>query len=502
MTMPGNENQIKRYRRATFWDYRRNGASLFVTIVVAGRSPAIFTGRDCGNLASPTLNPGGSTGRDCGNLVLAGWGASCGKRTMLSEEGRAVPGPFGQIVAGQMVLNELGAIVAQALDSITRYNPGVTVFGRVVMPDHVHFNVHLKAGLDQPLVVLGRAIARFKNYTIKQSRLLAERSSAIFTERDCGNQAPLASSLGTFTVSRPAGASAAMDGGSIGAQAERIASEMRYPAQCSVKMAGCERIAGSAPCSVKMAGCERIVENASRSVKMAGLCPANSAVAGELNVVSRTVLSGDGRAVPALRWQQGYHDRLCLSVQFIEATERYIAYNPLKWQLMYQTPGALVVHEPLDSPRLDAAAYWKGVGNLALLSPDEKIVALRISRRLSRAQIEAAVARMDKAVDAGYIVLSGFISPGEKAVRDRLCARKNARFIRILPSAIPNRRFKPESRYVEAFLANRYLEIACGNDEVEFSRAACLDYNAEIVEIAKAGQGVALYFRPDGVGRA
>ncbi len=340
-------------------------------------------------------------------------------RTTLIEEGRAVPGPFGQIVAGQMVLNELGAIVAQALDSITRYNPGVTVFGRVVMPDHVHFNVHLKAGLDQPLVVLGRAIARFKNYTIKQSRLLAERSSAIFTERDCGNQAPLASSLGTFTVSRPAGASAAMDGGS-----------------------------------------------------------------------------------PALRWQQGYHDRLCLSTQFIEATERYIAYNPLKWQLMYQTPGALVVHEPLDSPRLDAAAYWKGVGNLALLSPDEKIVALRISRRLSRAQIEAAVARMDKAVDAGYIVLSGFISPGEKAVRDRLCARKDARFIRILPSAIPNRRFKPESRYVEAFLANRYLEIACGNDEVEFSRAACLDYNAEIVEIAKAGQGVALYFRPDGVGRA
>ena len=107
----------------------------------------------------------------------------------------------------------------------------------------------------------------------------------------------------------------------------------------------------------------------------------------------------------------------------------------------------------------------------------------------------------DRAVDQGYVVLSGFVSPGEKALRDQLCQRPDARFVRILPSAIPNARFRPESRYVPAFADGRYLEIARGNDEVAFGRAACLDYNAEIVEIASAGDGLALYWRDGGVER-
>ena len=208
--------------------------------------------------------------------------------------------------------------------------------------------------------------------------------------------------------------------------------------------------------------------------------------------------SGDGRATLGL-WQQGYHDRLCLTRRFIDATERYIAYNPLKWTLMH-TPGALHVHEPLDSPRLDADDYWKGVGNPDLLSPDRQIVALRVSRMVcTPAQIAAVVRRMESAVAAGYTILSGFISPGEKAVCEWLCANPKATFIRIRPSCIPNMRFKPESRFVAAFAANRFLEIGKGNDEVTFGREACLEYNEEIVKIAAAGEGLALYWRTDGV---
>ena len=96
------------------------------------------------------------------------------------------------------------------------------------------------------------------------------------------------------------------------------------------------------------------------------------------------------------------------------------------------------------------------------------------------------------------MIISGFISKGEKAVRDMLCIRHHARFIRILPSCIPNRRFRPESIYAEAFADNRYLEIAQGDDETEFGRAACLDLNAEIIEIATAASGLAIYWQPDG----
>jgi hypothetical protein len=205
--------------------------------------------------------------------------------------------------------------------------------------------------------------------------------------------------------------------------------------------------------------------------------------------------SGEGRAALGQIWQQGYHDHLCLSRNFIDSTERYIAYNVAKWELMHNMPGALQVHEPLDSPRLDLGEYWKGVGNLSLLDPHRKMLSLRISRQVAgAAAIAAVVARLEKAVAQGYVIISGFISAGEKAVRDMLCANEAASFIRILPSRIANdRAFRPESRYVSAFSAGRYLEIARGNEDVQFGRPACLDLNAEIVRIAYSGEGMALY---------
>ncbi len=311
-----NSGEIKRYRRYKGWDYAK-GASLFITIATAPR--------------------------------------------------RAL---FGVVRDGVVVLSALGEKVKEALEAIPLLNPGILLFGYVVMPDHVHFNCALLSGLAGPLKVLGNAIRRFKNYTTKLAN-------------------------------------------------------------------------------------------------------------GHL-------------------WQQGYHDYILLSREMIDATERYIAYNPMKWALMYGVEGALRVIEPLFMPRLDPGHYWKGVGNLALLDPAEKLLSLRISRQVQGAAMAKMLARIENAVPQGYIIISGFISKGEQAVRDMLCRRSDARFIRILPSCIPNRRFRPESRYVAPFAEGRYLEIAQGNDEVEFGRRVCLDINAEIIEIAKAGEGFALYWKPDG----
>ena len=352
---------IRRYRRSPDWDYSR-GASLFVTIATEPRRPL-----------------------------------------------------FGRVAGGRVLLSPLGEAVDAALAEMPRLNPGLRLFGRVVMPDHVHFNVALAAGLDAPLKVFGNAIRRFKNHTTKQAKLLAERSLA-----------------------------------------EHGLAE--------------------------------------RSSAINALLPLHS-------VDGRTMFDLTADAFGQRLWQQGCHDRLCLRREFIDATERYILYNPMKWELMYGADRALAIHEPLDSPRLDAGEYWKGVGNVALLGAGEKVVAVRISRRCGPARVAEALRRLDRAVDQGYVVLSGFVSPGEKALRDRLCQRPDARFVRILPSAIPNARFRPESRYVPAFADGRYLEIARGNDEVAFGRAACLDYNAEIVEIASAGEGLALYWRDGGVER-
>ena len=339
MTPPHKE--IKRYRRFQGWDYSR-GASLFITILTSPRRPI-----------------------------------------------------FGQVAGGEMKLSPLGEEALFSLESMPRYNPGLFLFGRVVMPDHIHFNCHIEAGLKEPLKFLGNAVRRFKNHISKVAR------------------AQLATS---------------------GVQAFR------------------------GPGNPESPSCSRAI------------------------------------------WRQGYHDRLLPSEPIMKATERYITYNPAKWELMKNRPAALRIKEPLDSPRLDPNEYWKGVGNTSLLEESNKIVSVRISRKLSENQLKGVEKRVKSAIEKGFTILSGFISPGEKLIRDLCCRNKSARFVRILPSIMPLA-YKPESAYVEAFLENRYLEIAKGNEEVEFGRAACLEYNEEIVKIATAGEGLAVYWRPEGLQR-
>ena len=348
---------IKRYRRFKGWDYAK-GASLFITIATAPR--------------------------------------------------RAL---FGKVRGDAVALSPLGKTVKEALEAIPRLNPGILLFGHVVMPDHVHFNCALLPGLREPLKVLGNAIRRFKNYATK--------------------------------VAKQAG---------LAGLAEHSAIKSR---------------------EVFKSGCSGF---------------------GKASSFNGQTVFGQGGQL----WQQGYHDYILLSREMIDATERYIAYNPLKWELMYGAKGALRVIEPLFMPRFDVGDYWKGVGNLALLDPGEKLLSLRISRHVQGAAMAKMLARIESAVDKGYVIISGFISKGEQAVRDMLCRRSDARFIRILPSCIPNRRFRPESRYAAPFVEGRYLEIAQGNNEVEFGRRACLDINAEIIEIATAGEGLAIYWRGDG----
>ena len=340
MTPPHKE--IKRYRRFQGWDYSR-GASLFIMISTSPR--------------------------------------------------RAI---FGQVVGGEMKLSLLGKEALFSLESMPRYNPGLFLFGRVVMSDHIHFNCHVEAGLKEPLKFLGNAIRRFKNHLTSFARqMVKDRPNAVW----------------------PSG----------------------------------------------------------------------------------LICTPDGQAELGLTtiWQQGYHDRLLPSDPIMKATERYIAYNPAKWELMKNRPTELRIKEPLDSPRLDPSEYWKGVGNTSLLEESNKIVSLRISRKLSESQLKEVEKRIKSAIEQGFTILSGFISPGEKLVRDICCRDKNAKFIRILPSMMPLA-YKPESAYVEAFLENRYLEIAKGNEEIEFGRVSCLDLNDEIVKIATAGEGLAVYWRPEG----
>ena len=291
--------------------------------------------------------------------------------TMATEPRRAL---FGRVADAVVVLSEFGRQVLDCIEAIPRFNPGISLFEHVLMPDHLHMNLRIAPGLSEPLQVLGAAMRRFKSYTTT----LARRQ------------------LGLSAI-----------------------------------------------------------------------------------------------------WQQGYHDRICVSRRFIEAVARYIRYNPLKYELMYNQPRYMRIREPLDSPRLDVDDFWKGVGNVDLLSSDAKLLSLRVSRKVAAQNLSRVVSRIEDAVRAGYVVISGFISPGEVAARDMLLENREARFIHVLPSCMMNGH-RPDSRYLPALSEGRFLEIAEGNDQTEFGRRTCLVLNDEIAAMAKAGEGGALYWRAEG----
>ena len=259
---------------------------------------------------------------------------------------------FGDIVDAKLRKTRQGLAVERRIAELGQMI-GIKLFNFVVMPDHVHLQLHLRAGLQKPLVVLGRAIGAFKSLCAKDyHELTGERGSL---------------------------------------------------------------------------------------------------------------------------WQQGYHDWICQSAEMIDAVNRYIDYNPLKFELRYNQPGYLAIHEPLDGWRLPPDEFWRGIGAVELLDGDLPFIALRITRRLTRPQIAEVVARIRRKV-GDYVFIGGWISPGEKAVRDMLLAEPKGRIIQVLPSAMPHD-YKVGSMWLEAIRSRRAAIIARGNSEVEFSRAACLAVN-------------------------
>lgn len=119
------------------------------------------------------------------------------------------------------------------------------------------------------------------------------------------------------------------------------------------------------------------------------------------------------------------------------------------------------------------------------------MIALRVSRRTLNERIEEAVRRIKARADQ-FTIISGFISPGERAIFDALSANPNGRMIKVLPFSMAHD-YTPPSSLLPLINEGRLAIIARGNSPEELSRKACLDLNAAIIPIAeKAGRAVYL----------
>ena len=193
-----------------------------------------------------------------------------------------------------------------------------------------------------------------------------------------------------------------------------------------------------------------------------------------------------------IEWQENYHDRICLSAEIIDLVDKYIANNPLKWSLMHGANPPLKVHEPIASERLPEGDWWTGVGNLALLGEDVKLLALRLSRSIPHADFNGVIDCCLEAAANGYVPISTFISPCERALKDALVAA-GAPMVRAVPDPLAVV-YRPKEDEPRLFAAGKLLLLSRIAAAGASRNEAWHGINDALAEMAEKG-GVAVYVR-------
>ena len=208
-----------------------------------------------------------------------------------------------------------------------------------------------------------------------------------------------------------------------------------------------------------------------------------------------TKLYHSAGGAPGPFWQEGCHDWLCMNRQMIDAVDRYIDYNDLKWFLRHKLLGALKLYEPIYSPRFENGDYWRGVGEIGFLADERPMISFRGGHKMSPNSF-AKVVEAFRRVAADHTIISGFISPVEREVYRALSEMEGAQLVKVLPCSMYHD-YQPGVEWLPAIKARRLAIIARGNSPSEFNRRACLDLNATIIPIAKRN-GRALWWQSDG----
>ena len=110
---------------------------------------------------------------------------------------------------------------------------------------------------------------------------------------------------------------------------------------------------------------------------------------------------------------------------------------------------------------------FDGVGALTLLG-SPFLFHVRLTLKKTVAEHAAAIDEIVEKARRGMIPVSGFISPGEKEALRRLKAEPRARFIKILPYALPSR-YDPSAEDSREIAAGRLLILSPFGDTPSIS---------------------------------
>ncbi len=151
--------------------------------------------------------------------------------------------------------------------------------------------------------------------------------------------------------------------------------------------------------------------------------------------------SGGAGAQPpsvAAFWERRFWLDLSFSSRQLAAIRRYIRGNPARAIWKRKHPDLFVCHARIRHRILDPALPWSACGDLTLLA-NPFLVAVSLTRRKTLAEHEPEIAALVEKARQGWVVVCGFLSPGEKELGRRLRAEPRARWIKTLAQGLPPR---------------------------------------------------------------
>ncbi len=188
---------------------------------------------------------------------------------------------------------------------------------------------------------------------------------------------------------------------------------------------------------------------------------------------------------PALEvWEDGYHDRVIMNAETLRAERHYIRDNPRRYCVRKANPELFVRVNRLEHARLPGGMDWAGFGNRFLLDKPD-MMPVQVSR--SVADLELAVHKTEALDQAwrGTVMVSPFVSPGEKAIAHAVMAQEYGSLILIRPEGFPPL-YRPAGAYFDLCAQGRLLVLSpishTGRKE-ELTRERCLQMNRWVEEI-------------------
>lgn len=202
-----------------------------------------------------------------------------------------------------------------------------------------------------------------------------------------------------------------------------------------------------------------------------------------------TYYGGAGATPPSFAdfWEKSFWLDLSFSSRQLKAIREYIRRNPARALWKAANPDMFVCRTHFRHPILDPALPWSACGDLTLLG-NPFLIAVSLTRRKTLSEHEAEIADLVEKAKQGWIVVCGFLSPGEKELGRRLRATPGTRWIKTMAQGLPPR-FDPtveDSRYLAA---HRQLLLSALPMGSPFDWAACHAMNDHAAAMCRRARG-------------